>query len=147
MQGRKISTRARHVCIKRKSCFPGGKKKRKKETCHFSLQWFFLSQPLSLPKMLHQFNYWTKYTFCPKTQLSKKLSEKTSPSKLLSYFLVGILIKGYRFFPFPIIISFLSLFVLKQRQGLFQKKDSASQGYIQKIYLRDTTTAEVNDLF
>lgn len=29
-----------------------------------------------------------------------------------------------------------------ERQGLFQKKDSASQGYIQKIYLRDTATAE-----
>lgn len=31
--------------------------KKKKETRHFSLQWSFLSQPLSLPKMLHQFNY------------------------------------------------------------------------------------------
>ncbi|KAM9713499.1 intermembrane lipid transfer protein VPS13C isoform 1-T1 [Dama dama] len=29
-----------------------------------------------------------------------------------------------------------------EKQGLFQKKDSASQGYIQKIYLQDTTTAE-----
>lgn len=28
------------------------KKKKKKEIRHFSLQWFFLSQPLSLPKML-----------------------------------------------------------------------------------------------
>lgn len=26
--------------------------KNKKEIHHFSLQWFFLSQPLSLPKML-----------------------------------------------------------------------------------------------
>ncbi|CAI9176855.1 unnamed protein product [Rangifer tarandus platyrhynchus] len=29
-----------------------------------------------------------------------------------------------------------------EKQGLFQKKDSANQGYIQKIYLQDTTTAE-----
>uniref|UniRef100_A0A8C0HTI9 Vacuolar protein sorting 13 homolog C n=1 Tax=Balaenoptera musculus TaxID=9771 RepID=A0A8C0HTI9_BALMU len=29
-----------------------------------------------------------------------------------------------------------------EKQGLFQKRDSASQGYVQKIYLKDVTTAE-----
>lgn len=29
-----------------------------------------------------------------------------------------------------------------EKQGLFQKKDSANQGYVQKIYLQDATTAE-----
>ncbi|KAJ8792869.1 hypothetical protein J1605_004054 [Eschrichtius robustus] len=29
-----------------------------------------------------------------------------------------------------------------EKQGLFQKRDSASQGYVQKIYLQDVTTAE-----
>lgn len=43
--------------LRESNVFLEKKKKRKKETCHFSLQWFFLSQPLSLPKMLHQFNY------------------------------------------------------------------------------------------
>ncbi|EHH63124.1 Vacuolar protein sorting-associated protein 13C [Macaca fascicularis] len=46
-------------------------------------------------------------------------------------------------FVFPPSVSENVLKISVKEQGLFHKKDSASQGCVRKVYLKDTTTAEV----